>query len=146
MKLPLFAAAASLLVCANSFALTAEEGRSIVAPFYEFLSNPSAQQAELARGVFHSDWRSYYSNSDSKGLEQTIKAISGFGQLIPDLNWEVKQVKVAGDTVIVRGEATGTPAGDFFGVPHSGNSFKIMSIDMHTIVDGKVKTSEDFED
>jgi predicted ester cyclase len=43
-----------------------------------------------------------------------------------------------GDRVIVRGEVTGTPAGDLFGVPHTGKSFRIMAIDIQTIQDGKI--------
>lgn len=53
---------------------------------------------------------------------------------------------VDGDRVIVRGEATGTPAGPFFGVPHGGKSFRIMSIDIHTVKDGKLVTSYHVED
>ncbi|MBN3561075.1 ester cyclase [Aliamphritea spongicola] len=143
----LTAASAAMILSANALALSVEEGSAIVKPFYDFLSNPTdAQQADKARQSFHSDWQSYYDNAGSKSLDQTIETLSGIGQLIPDLNWEIKDIKVAGDTVIVRGEATGTPAGDFFGVPHSGNSFKIMSIDMHTVEDGKVKTSYHIED
>ena len=42
---------------------------------------------------------------------------------------------------IVRGEVAGTPAGPLFGAPHTGKSFRIMSIDIQTIKDGKlVKT------
>lgn len=32
----------------------------------------------------------------------------------------------------------GTPAGELFGVPHTGKSFKIMAIDIQTIKDGKI--------
>lgn len=143
----LTATTTAMLLSANALALTVEEGTAIVKPFYDFLSNSTdKQQASQARLSFHSDWQSYYDNKGSKNLDQTLESISGFGQLIPDLNWEIKDIKVAGDTVIVRGEATGTPTGDFFGVPHSGNSFKIMSIDMHTIEAGKVKTSYHIED
>lgn len=135
------------LLSANALALSVEEGTQIVTPFYDYLSNPNDPQITAkARQVFHGDWQSYYSNQSAKGLDATIKTISGIGKLIPDLNWEIKDIKVSGDTVIVRGEATGTPAGDFFGVPHSGKSFKVMSIDMHTIETGKVKTSYHIED
>jgi len=54
------------------------------------------------------------------------------------MKFDVKEVIVAGDRVIVRGEVTGTPAGDLFGVPHSGKSFRIMAIDIQTIRDGKI--------
>jgi len=139
--------ATSLLISLNAMALSVEEGTEVVAPFYEFLSNPGNKSLQDgARNALQSDWRSYYNNQSSKGVEETIQFLAGFGQLVPDLNWEIKDIKIAGDTVIVRGEATGTPAGDFFGVPHKGNSFKIMSIDMHTIENGKVKTSYHIED
>jgi len=36
----------------------------------------------------------------------------GFAKSIPDMKFEIKEVLVAGDRVIVRGEVTGTPAGD----------------------------------
>jgi hypothetical protein len=42
-------------------------------------------------------------------------------------------VLVAGDRVIVRGEVTGMPSGELFGVPHSGNSYRIMAVDIQTI-------------
>jgi predicted ester cyclase len=40
--------------------------------------------------------------------------------------------------VVVRGEVTGTPAGELFGVPHTGRSFSIMAVDIQTIRDGKI--------
>jgi len=33
---------------------------------------------------------------------------------------------------------TGTPAGELFGAPHTGKSFRIMAIDIQTIRDGKI--------
>jgi predicted ester cyclase len=54
------------------------------------------------------------------------------------MKFDIKEVLVAGDRVIVRGEVTGTPAGELFGVPHSGKSFRIMTIDIQTVRDGKI--------
>jgi predicted ester cyclase len=53
------------------------------------------------------------------------------------MEFNIKEILVAGDRVVVRGEVTGTPAGDLFGVPHTGKSFRIMAIDIQTIRDGK---------
>ena len=72
--------------------------------------------------------------------------VTGFGKLIPDLTWDVKEVLVAGDRVIVRSEASGTPQGPFFGVPLGGKSFQIMTIDVHTVSDGKLVTAHHVED
>jgi predicted ester cyclase len=57
---------------------------------------------------------------------------------IPDMEFDIKEVLVAGDRVVVRGEVTGTPAGELFGVPHTGKSFRMMAIDIQTIRDGKI--------
>ena len=46
----------------------------------------------------------------------------------------------------MRGEASGTPAGPFFGVPHGGKSFRVMSIDIHTVENGKLVTAYHVED
>ena len=78
--------------------------------------------------------------------EQVIAAIAGRHKAIPDLKWEIKEVLVAGNRVTVRGEATGTPAGEFMGVPHGGKSFKLMSIDVHTVEGGKIVRSYHVED
>ncbi len=64
--------------------------------------------------------------------------VSNFANTIPDMKFDVKEVLVAGDRVIVRGEVTGTPSGELFGVPYSGNSFRIMAVDIQTIRDGKI--------
>jgi hypothetical protein len=46
------------------------------------------------------------------------EVMAGVGQrlkTIPDLKWEIKEILVNGNRVIVRGEATGTPAGELMG-------------------------------
>jgi predicted ester cyclase len=55
------------------------------------------------------------------------------------MKFEIREVLVAGDRVIVGGEVTGTPSGELFGVPHSANSFRIMAVDIQTIRDGTWK-------
>ena len=48
-----------------------------------------------------------------------------------------------GKRIIVRSEAGVAP---FVGVPPSGKSFKIMTIDIHTIKDGKAINAHHVED
>lgn len=72
--------------------------------------------------------------------------VGGFGKLIPDLGWEIKEVLVDGNRIIVRGEARGTPQGAFFGVPAGGKSFQIMTIDIHTVANGKLAAAHHVED
>ncbi|MGH6962005.1 MAG: ester cyclase [Dongiaceae bacterium] len=51
-----------------------------------------------------------------------------------------------GNRYVVRGRATGTPVKPFFGVDAGGRSFDIMSIDIHTVENGKIVRSYHVED
>lgn len=51
-----------------------------------------------------------------------------------------------GDKVVVRSRATGTPNGPLFGVDGKGKSFDILTIDIHTVEDGKIVRSYHLED
>ncbi len=127
--------------------LSAEQARRIVAPFYDMLNKPATKNLKaLGESTIAPQWRSYAGPNNFKGREEFIAQVGGFGKLIPDLTWEIKEVLVDGNRVIVRGEASGTPAGPFFGVPHSGKSFRIMSIDIHTVQDGKLVEAHHVED
>ena len=41
------------------------------------------------------------------GRETSIKVVSNFSNTIPDMKFEIKEVLVAGDRIIVRGEVAG---------------------------------------
>ena len=62
-----------------------------------------------------------------------------FWKLIPDLRWDIQEVIVSGDRVVVRSIASGSPNGEFFGMSLDGSkSFRIDTIDIHTMKDGKI--------
>lgn len=118
-----------------------------VTVFYDALNAaPGKDVAGLLMQATAPNWVSCGSNDACGGREQVIAAIAGRHKAIPDLKWEIKEVLMSGNRVVVRGEATGTPAGDFMGVPHGGKSFKIMSIDVHAIEAGKLTRSYHVED
>jgi hypothetical protein len=118
-----------------------------VALFYDALTGaPGKDVTNLLIRATTPNWVSCGTNEVCTAREQVIVAIAGRHKLIPDLKWEIKEVIVSGDRVVVRGEASGTPAGEFMGVPHNGKSFKLMSIDVHTIEAGKLARSYHVED
>ncbi len=124
-----------------------DNARSIVAPFYDALNKPSSKDVRaLVEGIALADWRSFAGETASKGRDEFIQQVVGFGKLIPDLVWEIKEVIADGDKIVVRSEASGTPAGDFMGVPHSGKRFAIMTIDIHTVAGGKLAQAHHVED
>lgn len=122
--------------------------RAVVEPFYDLLSDPTSEKAAAAaRATMADDWQSIGDYSGrSKSPDAFVKQVAGFGKLIPDLNWEMAEVIEAGDKVIVRGRATGTPKGPMFGVDGKGKGFEIMTIDIHTVKDGRIVTSHHVED
>src|SRR5215510_5190344 len=149
MKAILVAAAAALSLAPQAaVAQTAEQAAlAAVAPFYDGLNAaPGKDVAAVLRRATAPQWVSCGANDVCSARDQVIAAIAGRHKAIPDLKWEIKEVLVSGNRVTVRGEATGTPAGEFMGVPHGGKSFKLMSIDVHTIEGGKIVRSYHIED
>ena len=127
--------------------MSRDAARSIVAPFYDALNQPATKDVTaLVEGAALADWRSYSADGVSKSRDEFIQQVKGFGKLIPDLTWAIREVLADGDTIVVRSEASGTPAADFFGVPHGGKSFRIMAIDVHKVAGGKLVTAHHVED
>jgi predicted ester cyclase len=119
--------------------LTVEEARRISAPLYDALNRPSEKDvsALLARAC-HDDYRSYDTNQDFLTRDQLADVFRTMGDSIPDLAWNVIDIHVLDDMIIVRGEATGTPVAEFFGAAPTGKAFKTMAIDLFTVRDGKL--------
>jgi ketosteroid isomerase-like protein len=109
-------------------------------PVVQLVQYRQPRRRQSRSGKLTEDYESCagYLPGECWGRETSIKVVSNFATTIPDMKFDVKEVLVAGDRVIVRGEVTGTPAGDLFGVPHSGKSFRIMAVDIQTIRDGKI--------
>lgn len=127
--------------------LTTMQGRAAIAPFYDgFNAGPGKDIPAILINATAPDWVSCSGNNQCGPRDKVIPGIVGLHEAIPNLKWVVKDVLVSGDKVIVRGEATGTPAKDFLGVRNNGKSFTMMSIDIHTVVHGKIVKSYHVED
>jgi len=137
-----------LLFSASGNALAGDE-KAVVQTFYDFLSNPASQtHADAFSENTAENWQSIgdYSGKN-KQKDQFLGQVSGFfAKLIPDLKWEVQEMVQEGNTVVVRSRASGTPNGPLFGVDGGGKSFDILTIDIHTIENGKIATSYHVED
>jgi predicted ester cyclase len=127
--------------------MSPEAARAAVAPFYKGLSAEfTGESAGLIRQATAADWVSCRGNDVCNSREEVVAGVAQRLKSVPDLKWEIKDVLVAGNQVTVRGEAIGTPAGEFMGAPHTGKSFKVMSIDIHIIEGGKMARSYHIED
>ena len=125
------------------------DDKAVVQTFYDFLSNPASSAAAGAfKASTAESWQSIgdYSGKN-KNREQFIGQVSGFfAKLIPDLEWKPEEMIQESNKIVVRSRATGTPKGPLFGVDGKGKSFDIMTIDIHTIEDGKIVMSHHLED
>jgi predicted ester cyclase len=122
--------------------LTVERARAIVTPLYEALNEPTSKNVSaLLAQAANPDYRSCSTNSDCLSRDQLAGVFTGLGKIIPDLHWTIKDIWTSGNRIVVRGEATGTPTGELFGVKPTGKSFKTISIDMFTVRDGKLATA-----
>ncbi|MGB9366228.1 MAG: ester cyclase [Xanthobacteraceae bacterium] len=139
-----FAVAATLLAAlapAAAQSLTEAKAREIIAPWYSLFNVPTRGDVKtIHEQVLAADYESCagYLPAECWGRDTSIKVVSNFSNSIPDMTFDIKEVLVSGDRVIVRGEVSGTPAGELFGVPHTGKGFRIMAIDIQTIRDGKI--------
>lgn len=137
---------ATLLIVAPANA----DDRKLVEGFYTKLLTVGGSKdlAADAEQILSADWASVgdYSGK-SKDRPTFVKQLIGFAKLIPDLTWQIEEIVVSSDRYVVRGRASGTPKGPFFGVdPPTGKKFQIMSIDIHTVKGGKIVQSFHVED
>lgn len=117
--------------------ITHQEALAIIEPFYN-LFRPNKRDWERGLDSLVDDWKSYDGNHTFRTKAETRPFLEGLFSVVPNINVVNLQVTVEDDWIGVRSELTGTPSGDFFGVPHSGRSFHIMAVDFNRHRDGKL--------
>jgi hypothetical protein len=126
--------------------LTVDEARRISAPLYEALNRPAEKDvAALLTQACNDDYRSYHTNEEFLTRDELAGVFADMGRVIPDLKWEVMELKVLDDVMIVRGRATGTPVAEFWGAAPTGKSFNTMAIDLFWVRDGRLAKSYHIE-
>jgi predicted ester cyclase len=142
-----FLAASALALPPAHAEMSVEAARASIAPFYKALNAAFAKDSpDLIRQATAPEWVSCRGNDVCNSRDEVIAGVGARQKSVPDLKWEIKEVLVSGNQVTVRGEATGTPTGEFFGTAPTGKPFRIMSIDVHTIEGGKMVRSYHIED
>jgi ketosteroid isomerase-like protein len=142
LQAALAAALLSAACAASAQGLNEAQARAVIAPWYALFNQPV--QSETVKAVHEQNLAPDYQScsgvlpGECWGRDTSLKVVGNFAKSIPDMKFDIKEVLVAGNRVIVRGEVSGTPSGDLFGVPHTGKSFRVMAIDIQTIRDGKI--------
>jgi len=144
-----------LSLVAIAWSLEPSKSRStpqeIVADFYTKCltinaGDTDASVTAVMNNLFATDFQSINTNGVTPATDISDKAgmiggIIGMRGLIPDLKWQPQEYIVDGNTVTVRSKATGTTKGEFLGLNlPTAKPFNIMTIDIHTVENGKIKT------
>ena len=121
--------------------------QAIVDGFYGALTASTSEAT--ARGltaVVDPAWRNCAGGDACQDLPATIRRWSARIDVVPDMQWQRHAVLVAGDHLVVRGEVRGTPKSTFLGLAPNGQSFHVMTIDIHTVRDGRIVETHHLED
>ena len=122
--------------------ITKEEARRIVAPLYKALNEPPKKDVSaLLAQATNPDYRSCSTLTDCRDREALAKVFKAMGKTVPNLRWTIQDVWVTEDRIVVLGEASGTPAENFFGVELTGRSFRTISLDIFTVKNGKLSSA-----
>ena len=142
LQAAIVAALLTVACSASGQGLTEAQARTLIAPWYALFNQPVAGEAvkSVHEQLLAPDYQSCWGvlPGDCWGRDQSMKVVGNFANSIPDMKFDIKEVLVSGNRAIVRGEVSGTPAGELFGVPHTGKSFRILAIDIQTIRDGRI--------
>jgi len=131
----------------NARPLNNAKALRLLEPFYAALTATSAAQiAPLLKQVTDRHWHSCSGIGNCEDRATVIARWSQRVERVPDMQWTLQDVLISRNTITVRAEGTGTPSGDFLGVPHSGRSFRILAIDIHTVVNGRILRTWHVED
>lgn len=120
-----------------------------VRAFYsDILTDPAGTTEARYYELFSPDVVSIPTPPGGEGAQGMLNTVAFLGQAVPDLTWVPQEIIETGDgRFVVRGLATGTPVGPFFGVdPATGKRFEIMSIDIVTVEGGLITHIYHLED
>ena len=123
--------------------LELDAARTLVSPIYDALTRPGEKDVEaLVKSVTSADFQSCGNEGECADQAAVIARFKAMASVVPDLNWTIKELFVSGEnTIIVRGEATGTPIKTFLGVEPTGRNFRTMSIDLYKVTGRKISRS-----
>jgi ketosteroid isomerase-like protein len=146
MKQTLTAAAVALFTLAGP--ALADNIDTVRAFYADILTDPAGTTLDRYFELFSPDVVSVPPSPGGEGAQGMLNTVAFLGQIVPNLTWVPQEIIETGDNrFVVRGLATGTPVGPFFGVDTAtGKSFEIMSIDIVTVEGGLITHIYHLED
>jgi predicted ester cyclase/ketosteroid isomerase-like protein len=113
-----------------------QQNEALVRAVFEGLNK---RNEAIYQELYAPEYRWYFPSANPKGLSREEEA--GFVKLLragfPDCHWDVEEMVVHGDRVIVRFLFKGTHTGEFQGILPTGNKTEAGGIWMGRVKDGK---------
>mgnify|MGYP001553676344 CR=1 FL=1 len=130
----------TLTACGGAQANRDRDAATVRAFYADVLTAPAATTETRYYELFSPDVVSIPTPPGGEGAQGMLNTVAFLGQVVPDLTWQVEElIPLEDGRFVVRGQASGTPVGPFFGVdPPTGRRFQIMSIDILTLRAGKI--------
>lgn len=122
--------------------------KEVVRPFYAdcLTVNDHTDVPAVMNALLADDFKSMGS-MDVKDKAMFVGQVPFLWKIMPDLKWDVQEMIQEGNKVVVRSIASGSPKGDFMGMTFDGTkSFKIMTIDIHTVEGNQITQVYHLED
>lgn len=120
---------------------------AIVRPLYEALTASTSDEVrERLESATSPEWQNCGLNDACETRDATIARWSARIARLPDFRFEIREILLSGNRIIVRSQATGAPTEPFMGINAEGRSFAIMTLDVHEVEGGKIIRTFHVED
>jgi steroid delta-isomerase-like uncharacterized protein len=118
-------------------AAVAQQNIELIKSFYEAVESGDVEKMR----DYYSPETVYYSPSgspDPMSGEENIEFTKMIAKAIPDISHNFEEIYAVDNKVIARCSIEGTLVGELEGFPPPGNTFKVSSIYIFTLKDGKI--------
>ncbi|NQW16857.1 MAG: ester cyclase [Chloroflexi bacterium] len=116
-----------------------DANKAVVREYYRLLD---AGDIDGIMGVIHDDLSWTMHGVGDLTRESIGPLAQGFAAAFPDMKHTISDQSAEGNTVTTPLTFMGTHNGDLMGIPASGKSVEIRGINVHEVVDGKIKGGE----
>lgn len=132
---------------ATVFAQDADRRTALETIARQFYEPFNGAPVDVYDDILVEDWFETPAPPDLEPGRAPYKAnVAGLREMAPSLRIDVKEVLVEDDMVAVRSRLTATHDGDMFGVPATGRTFEIMTMDMHRFDGDRIAETWHVED
>ena len=145
MKTSMLMLAAGIFLVSTGFAQQdnseVERNKEVVKKYFEVVVNE--RKIDLLDELFRQDrvYINWDTGEQSEDLDQLKEFLPEMFKTVPNIISSVEEIIAEGDKVMVKINFKGTPVGEFWGFPPSGNSFNLNETFIFYLKDGKICSS-----